>query len=249
MARHGSVYQIDEAALARLKPDLLIAQAVCDVCAVPTSLAETVAQHLGTTPRILSLDAHRVADIYAGVEAVGRAAGAEAHAVRRAAELRQRVEAVSARVAGRRRPRVLAVEWLDPPFAPGHWTPEMVALAGGENLVGEAGRPSRQVSWPDLSGLDPDVLLVMPCGYDLARSLEDAAAFAEQLGAVAPRALEQGRAYVVDGSAYFNRSGPRMVDGVEILGALLHPSVFPDQRLEGRAQEWPGLASYTDRKE
>ena len=244
MSQHGSVYQIDEALLARLQPDLIIAQAVCQVCAVPTSLAETVAALLGTRPRILSLDAHRVADILDAIAAVGRAAGVPDRGSRRAAELRSRVESVSARVRGCPRPRVLAIEWLDPPFVPGHWTPEMIALAGGDNLAGEAGRPSRQVSWSDLAGLDPDVLVVMPCGYGLAQSLDDAARFADRLREVAPRAVGQGRAFVVDGSAYFNRSGPRVVDGVEILGALLHPGVFPEVSLDGRVEQWQsGIAA------
>jgi iron complex transport system substrate-binding protein len=209
---------------------------------VPTSLAETVAQLLGHRPRILSLDAHRVADVFAGVEAVAAAAGQPERGARRAAELRGRVAAVSGRVRGRARPRVLAIEWLDPPFVPGHWTPEMITLAGGDCLVGDVGRPSRAVSWSDLAGLDPDVLVVMPCGYGLTQSLDDAARFADRLQEVAPRAAEQGRAFVVDGSAYFNRSGPRMVDGVEILGALLHPALFPETDLAGKAQARPASA-------
>src|SRR6185503_14009885 len=106
------------------------------------------------------------------------------------------------------------------------------------NLAGEAGKPSKQTDWRGLSGLDPDVLVIMPCGYDLERSVADADAFAERLETVAPRAVESGRAFVVDGSAYFNRSGPRFVTGVEILGALLHPDVFPEMELAGKATVW-----------
>jgi iron complex transport system substrate-binding protein len=111
----------------------------------------------------------------------------------------------------------------------------MVTLAGGENIVGDVGRPSRQAGWSDLAGADPDVLLVMPCGYTLAQSRADAAAFAPRLQEVAPRALETGRAYVVDGSAYFNRSGPRVADGIELLAALLHPDAFSGVSLKGKA--------------
>lgn len=235
MLEHGSVYEIDRSLLLELRPDLIIAQAVCEVCAVPTSLAQTVADLMESAPRILSLDAHRVADIFAGIVAVGTAAGAAPAAARRAAELEVRVRAVGSRVAARPRPRVLAIEWLDPPFVPGHWTPEMIELAGGENLAGEVGRPSRQVGWEALMGHDPDVLVLMPCGYGLEQSQADAGRFAARLEEVAPRAIDTGRAFVVDGSAYFNRSGPRTVTGVEILGALFHPELFPDISLDGKA--------------
>ncbi|MBI4420251.1 MAG: cobalamin-binding protein [Gemmatimonadetes bacterium] len=241
MARDGSVYEIDTELLARLQPDLILAQAVCEVCAVPTSLAETVARALGQRPRIVSLDAHRVADIYQAVVDVGSAAGVKDRAARVAAKLAKRVETVAVRVAGRPRPRVLAIEWLDPPFVPGHWTPEMVELAGGRDLLGRTGLPSRQMDWNDVAGADPDVLVIMPCGYGLRQARADADRYAERLMSVAPRAVETGRAFVVDGSAYFNRSGPRFATGVEILGALLHPELFPETDLDGKAEVWKGL--------
>lgn len=238
MRAHGDVYEVDGELLRVLDPDLVLTQAVCHVCAVPTVLAHAVVRHLDRPPTVQSLDSHTVADIYESILAVGRAAGVEDRAASRVAALRARVNAVSERVRGRARPGVLAIEWLDPPFVPGHWTPEMIALAGGASLKGESGRPSRQMDWAALCGLDPDALLIMPCGYGLAQSLADAAANAERLEEVAPRAIESGRAFVVDGSAYFNRSGPRFVDGIEILGALLHPEVFPNADLAGRAAVW-----------
>jgi iron complex transport system substrate-binding protein len=243
MRNGGEVYQLDADRLRDLAPDLILTQAVCQVCAVPTSLAETAVRSLGASARVVSLDAHSAAGIFDSIVAVGRAAGAEAAAVRRVAALRARMESVRQRVRGRARPRVMAIEWLDPPFVPGHWTPEMIELAGGENLAGENGRPSRQVDWSALSGLDPDVLIVMPCGYGLTQSLADAAAHAARLEAVAPRAIESGRAFVVDGSAYFNRSGPRFVTGIEVLGTLLHPGVFPEAGLDGKAAVWHGRPS------
>lgn len=243
MRAHGDVYQVDGELLRRLDPDLVLTQAVCHVCAVPTVLAEAVVKHLARPPRVQSLDAHRVADIYQSIVAVGRAAAVEDRALRVVSMLKARMDAVRARVRGRARPRVLAIEWLDPPFVPGHWTPEMIALAGGDNLVGDAGRPSRQLDWSAITGLDPDVLIVMPCGYGLGQSQVGAAAHAERLEAVAPRAVESGRAFVVDGSAYFNRSGPRFATGVEILGALLHPDLFPGADLAGRAVVWHGRPS------
>ncbi len=141
--------------------------------------------------------------------------------------MRARLDAVREAVAGAPRPRLLGIEWLDPPFAPGHWVPEMIEWAGAENLIGDAGKPSRQCAWDELSGLDPDVLLIMPCGYAIEAARADADANAEALVRLAPRAVEEGRAFVVDASAYFNRSGPRFVTGVEVLAALLHPNCFP----------------------
>jgi iron complex transport system substrate-binding protein len=144
-------------------------------------------------------------------------------------------------VAGLPRPRVLAVEWLDPPFVPGHWIPEMIERAGGVCVAGRAGERSVQVSWQQLERLDPDVLVVMPCGYGLAASLEDADRFQAQLERVAPRAVAQGKTFAVDGSAYFNRSGPRYITGIEILAGLLHPDACapPDART---AVVWPVTA-------
>src|SRR5688572_18076728 len=217
MRAHGDVYQVDGDLLRGLDPDLVFTQAVCHVCAVPPVLAEAVVRHLARPPRVQSLDAPTASDIFESIVAVGRATEVEERARVLVDSLRRRIDPVRVAVRGRARPRVLAIEWLDPPFVPGHWTPEMIELAGGENLAGEAGRPSRQLDWKDLSGLDPDVLVVMPCGYGLTQSLADAAAHAGRLEEVAPRAIEGGRAWVVDGSAYFNRSGPRFVAGIEIL--------------------------------
>lgn len=237
--RHGSVYELDQAALRALNPDLVLAQAVCDVCAVPTSLAMEAAHAIGGEPRILSLDAHSVADILACIERVGEAAGAADRARAVTARARERLERVRGAVRAASPVSVLAIEWLSPPFLPGHWVPEMIAIAGGAAVGAEAGRPSRQTNWDALADADPDVLIIMPCGYDLDAARADADAHADALRAAAPRAVDQGRAWVVDGSAYFNRSGPRVVDGVEILGHLLHPDCVPAVDLSGRAERWP----------
>lgn len=238
MAAHGAVYELDEQRLRELEPDLILAQAVCDVCAVPTSLAEAASQMLDGEAQIVSLDAHDVSGVIASIQQVAAAAAAEERGARLVASLEARLAAVAMFVADLDRPRVLALEWLAPPFVPGHWTPEMIQMAGGEPIVGEVGRPSRQVSWDALAGLDPDILIVMPCGYGLEEARGDADRHAPELVTIAERAVDTGRAYVVDGSAYFNRSGPRIVDGVEILGALFHPTRFPDVDLQGCAAPW-----------
>jgi iron complex transport system substrate-binding protein len=237
MAQHGSAYEVDEALLAELKPDVILTQAVCEVCAVPTPGVRDIVQRGGMHADVVSLDAHSVQDILDSIIQVGAATGAEGQAADVVAALGERISVVRNAVKDTPRPRVLAIEWLDPPFAPGHWVPEMIEIAGGENLVGEAGAHSTQTTWDALGNLDPDVLIIMPCGYDLHATRRDAAAAAEQLKRAAPRAIEQGRAYVVDGSAYFNRSGPRFVTGIEILAGLLHPEKFAAPP-EDTAEQW-----------
>lgn len=237
MVEHGSVYLIDGESLARLEPDLILAQAVCEVCAVPTPGAREVVERHRIGAEVLSLDAHTLEDIFQSILAVGRAAGVAERAARYVDGLRERLARVQAAVANEPAPRVLALEWLDPPFVPGHWVPEMVARAGGANLAGTAGAPSRQMRWEELAGLDPDVLIVMPCGYGLDAARADADRYAERLQSLAGRAIEARRAFVVDASSYFNRSGPRVVEGVEILAALLHPGRLAPAPA-GTAQAW-----------
>jgi iron complex transport system substrate-binding protein len=223
---HGSVYEIADGLLAELQPDLVLTQAVCDVCAVPTPDVGDVLARLGLSAEVVSLDAHTVQDILDSIVQVGAATGAAGQAADVVAGLVARVEAVRSAVAAALRPRVLAIEWLDPPFAPGHWVPEMVDIAGGDNLLGTAGSHSLETSWEALHGWDPDVLIIMPCGFDLTATRCAADRAAQRLLSVAPRAVGAGRAFVVDGSAYFNRSGPRFVTGIEILAGLLHPQGF-----------------------
>lgn len=242
MAEHGSVYAIDGDRLEELAPDLVLTQAVCEVCAVPTSGVEEIARERGLTAEVLSLDAHTIGEILETVLQVGRAAGVSGRADAVVDDLRTRLDMVRAAAAGAERPRVLALEWLDPPFVPGHWVPEMVELAGGDNLAGEAGAPSRRIEWGELAELDPEILVVMPCGYGLDASRRDADAHAERLLEVAPRAVADGRAFVVDASSYFNRSGPRIVTGVEILAGLFHPDRFREPDPETAAAWRPAEA-------
>ncbi|MBW3554756.1 MAG: cobalamin-binding protein [Gemmatimonadetes bacterium] len=226
MAEHGSVYQVDAELLAELRPSLVLTQAVCEVCAVPTPGVRETVRRLGLDAEVLSLDAHSLADILATVRQVATAAGVAARGDAVAGALEDRLARVRSAVEGRPRPRVLGIEWLDPPFTPGHWVPEMIVTAGGECVEGDAGARSDETTWEALEGLDPDVLLLMPCGYGLEASIEDANRQAERLATVAPRAIAEGRAFVVDGSSFFNRSGPRAVVGVEMLAGLLHPDVW-----------------------
>ena len=234
----GSVYEVDAERLAAVGPDLLLTQGVCEVCAVPTRDAAAAAAALASCPSVLALDAHDLAGVLDTIRLVGRAGGVPQRAERCVRDIERRIAAIQARVATRPAPRVLALEWLDPPFVPGHWVPEMVALAGGSLLRGAAGRPSFAVPWEELAGLDPDVLLVMPCGFDLVAARADADRYRPSLCAAAPRAIRSTRAYAVDANAHFSRPGPRIADGVELLAALLHPDVFPGAWLDGRAAVW-----------
>jgi iron complex transport system substrate-binding protein len=236
MQEHGSVYEVDAALLRELRPDLVLTQAVCEVCAVPTGSVLDAVRGVPNAPRVVSLDAHTLEGILESVAQVAEAAGVPERGNRVVGELRARLERVEAAVAGRPRPRVLMLEWLDPPFATGHWVPEMVRIAGGDDLLGSPGARSRELPWEGLPE-DPDVLLVEPCGYDLAAARADADRHAERLRAAAPRALEGRRGWLLH-SAWFSRSGPRVVEGVELLAAILHPEVAPAIALEGRAERW-----------
>ena len=210
----GSVYEIDVDQVRALAPDLVLTQGICDVCAVPESQAIAA---LAPIP-VLSLDAHDLSAIFESIRAVGAATGVAEKAERLIADMQQRIAAVRAKVSGRPKPRVLALEWLDPPYMPGHWVPELVALAGGELLAGTTRRPSYKTEWSELRSLSPDVLLIMPCGFDLAAAQREAARHRTDLRAVG------GRVQLLDASAYFSRSGPRVVDGLEILASVLHPA-------------------------
>lgn len=214
MREYGSVYEIDVAGIRELKPDLVLTQGICDVCAVPES--QVTAASLGAS--ILTLDAHDLAAIFASIRDVGTATGASERAEALITEMQQRIARVRERVTGRARPRVLALEWLDPPYVPGHWVPELVAAAGGELLAGTARRPSYRMEWADLHGLEPDVLFVMPCGFNLEATQREAMRHRKQLRAVG------GRVQLLDASAYFSRSGPRVVDGLEMLASAIFPA-------------------------
>jgi iron complex transport system substrate-binding protein len=237
MLEYGSVYEVDTRALAEARPDLVLTQAVCEVCAVPTASVHEAVAALDRPPRVLSLDAHTLEEIIDSVEEVADAADEREAGAVTVARLRARVDHVRQAVDGRTKRRVLALEWLDPPFAPGHWIPEMIGIAGGESLIGTAGGHSVEVPWSAVEGLDPDRLLLVPCGYALDAAREDAARARDRLHAVAPRAVEGGGA-AIGHSAYFSRSGPRVVAGIEALAAWLHPDAFPEGDPGGILEGW-----------
>jgi len=213
-----ALYSLDEERLAELAPDLIVTQAVCDVCAVSYEDVVAVAARLSSRPRVVQQDPSSLGEVLEDVTRLGEAAGVEGPAGQLRAELTQRLEAVRAAVAGAPRPRVVALEWLDPPFVGGHWIPEMVAIAGGEDVAGRAGEKSPEVGWERLAALGPDLVVAMPCGWYLEDSRAQAEAHWGRIAALGPE-----RVFAVDAASTYSRPGPRLVDGTELLAHLFHP--------------------------
>jgi iron complex transport system substrate-binding protein len=224
-AQGRSLYFCDIPRLEALRPDLVILQDLCHVCAIDSpTLARDMGQ-LGSRPRVLSLSAHTLEGVFAEIEMVGEAIGRAETAHRFTAGLRARVERVRAGVTSGPRPRVLCLEWLDPPFQGGHWIPEMVALAGGEAVLAHAGEKSVRLAWKQAIAADPEIVVVMPCGFHLEAAIEQYSALRKSAGLPAEwkdvSAVREGRVWAVDGTAFFSRPGPRLVDGLEILRAII----------------------------
>jgi iron complex transport system substrate-binding protein len=218
VARGEDLYHLAADALAGLDADLVVTQDLCAVCAVDVSVVDDALAHLGCTAEVLTIDPHTLEDVLASIELLGRATGHDTEAATLVADQRARLATVRARVAGRPRPRVMVLEWTDPPFAPGHWIPEMVEAAGGEPLLGAAGRKSARVTWEEVHAAQPEVYVVAPCGFDRAgaQSLADELVAAGRLPGGVP-------VHAVDADAAWARPGTRLVDGVEELATLLHP--------------------------
>jgi len=220
--------EVDAKVLASLAPDLVITQELCDVCAVPQAAAVAAVERLSPPATLLSLHPHSLGDVLGDIRRVGEAAGVRERAAREVALLSERLLAVeTALSATARRPRVAALEWLDPVMASGHWVVEMIARAGGEDFLGRDREPSVCVEWEDVLRYAPEVIVLMPCGFDVARSAADVLLLAGRPGWGSLPAVQSGEVYAVHGAAYFNRSGPRLVEGVEILAEILHPEIFP----------------------
>jgi iron complex transport system substrate-binding protein len=226
-----ALYSLDEERLAELAPELIVTQAVCEVCAVSYDDVVAVAARLPGRPRVLQQDPSTLSEVLDDVVRLGAAAGIEERGLELRRELEGRLETVRAAVADRPRPRVLALEWLDPPFLGGHWIPEMIEIAGGVDVAGLPGQKSPQVEWDDLAELDPDVVVSMPCGWYLEESRAQALEHRERLDSVGA-----GRLYAVDAASTFSRPGPRLVDGVELLAHLLHPERVEPPRGIGFAE-------------
>ena len=221
--RGEAIYELDREAVAALSPDLIVTQALCPVCAVSYTEVAELAQRMPSRPRVISLDPHTLGETLNDVHTLAEAADRRERAAELVEETTARIDRVKLAVRGRPRPRVVALEWLDPVYIAGHWTPELIELAGGKNLLGSPGAPSATVSWEAVADAEPEVVVVMPCGYDAPRAHAEGLAYASELAALAAQ-----RVVAVDASAYFSRPGPRLIDGLESLAHILHPEVVPN---------------------
>ena len=211
-ARGESTFHLDEGALRDARPDVILGQTLCAVCAVTL---DQIPATLERAPLVVPLDAASLEGMFDDLLRVGAALGRKRDAERVVSELRLRMQAVADRVRGSRRPRVACLEWLDPPFNAGHWVPEQVRIAGGEDVLGEPGQRSREIAWTDVHAARPEIVVVMPCGWDAQRAAREAAAMTLVGGGA--------RVIGVSGAAYFSRPGPRLIDGIELLASILHP--------------------------
>jgi len=230
----GSLYELDRERLEQLQPDLILSQRLCHVCAVSADRVEDWVERLQPQPRVLNLEPHSLADILANVGTVAEAMGCPAAGQALVEGLRGRIDAVAEKTrAISSRPRVLCLEWVDPPYCGGHWMKELVEIAGGLDELAQAGEPSRRIPWDQVLEFSPEVVLLACCGFPLPRCVKEA-----EILAGFPRARElpasrAGRVYAVDASSYFSRPGPRIVDSLEILAHCLHPELFPPPPWEG----------------
>ncbi|HXQ43134.1 MAG TPA: ABC transporter substrate-binding protein [Acidimicrobiales bacterium] len=216
------LYRIDDDLIRALRPDLILAQDLCRVCAVASGDVTDALDRLGSRAAVLSLDPATLPEVIDAVTAVAAVAGVAGRGRALAASLEARVDEVRRRTTGVRRRRVLELEWSDPPYLGGHWVPDMVEAAGGTVLLAAPGRPSPRVTWDEVAGADADVVVVAPCGYGLDEAVAEGAGLLER-----PGIATAGEVWALDGSAYFSRPGPRVVDGVELLAWVLHPGTVP----------------------
>jgi len=236
-----SIYALDVDLLESLDPDLVITQGLCDVCAVSTSLVEEAISDLGSRPELLVLNPTSLEDVLGDSVRIGDALGRGREARENVALLQSRLDGVERVVAGLQRPRVGCIEWLDPPFSAGHWVPEMVRLAGGRELFAGPGERSVRLDWETVFEAAPEVLVLMPCGFDAARAAGEAEALPDLPGWSDLPAARDGRVWAVDANSFFSRPAPRLVEGVEILARILHPGAFPGQPGEGVASRLPSV--------
>jgi iron complex transport system substrate-binding protein len=233
------LYSLDASVLESLRPDLIVTQTLCNVCAVGEDKVRAAVCGLPNTPQVINLAPTRLGDLFDGFRALGDATGVGERVNDVFARLRGRIELVEERTRHiAHRPRVVMLEWIDPPFCAGHWTPELVHLAGGLELIGQAGQPSRTVHWDEIVRADPEVLFVACCGFDAQRTRQELPILAARPGFARLAAARAGRMYWFDGSAYFNRPGPRLVDSLEILAHALHPTIHPAPPVPAR--QWSG---------
>jgi len=218
-----AIYALDRDTLAALEPNLIVTQALCPVCAVSYDEVVELAEKLPSRPRVIALDPKTVGETFGDVRTLAEATGRRERGVEQVKDATRRIDRIKLAVRAQPRPRVAALEWLDPVYIAGHWTPQMIDLAGGEDVLGLPGEPSRTVSWEAVAAATPEVVVVMPCGYDAPRARAEARAYGNELAR-----LDAERIVAVNASAYFSRPGPRLIDGLELLAHILHPDRVPE---------------------
>ena len=240
-ATFSALYSLDIDQLAALKPDLILTQAACEVCAISAHDVAAAVRQAGVNTQVIALSPTTLADLMRDILAVGRATDRLPKAREVVARLRARIDSVACRVqALPDRPRVAVIEWLDPPMAAGNWVPEMVRLAGGKDVLGKTGSHSHWITWDNVATADPDILILVPCGFTLDRVLAEANSPAVRRHIEELRAWRDGNVYAVDGHHLFNRPGPRLVDSLEVLAELLHPGRF---RFAHKLRAWSRVSS------
>src|ERR1700733_5434227 len=227
-----AIYELDRDLLARLEPELIVTQALCPVSAVSYDEVAKVAKTLPSKPQVIALDPKTLGETLGDVRTLAQATDRREQGEALVADVAARIDRVKLAVRAQPRPRVAALEWLDPVFVAGHWTPQLIELAGGEDVLGLPGEPSQEISWETLAASSPDVLVVMPCGYDERRAHAEALTYARELAGV-----DAKRVVAVNASAYFSRPGPRLIEGLELLAHILHPQQF------AQAPPWAGAAA------
>jgi iron complex transport system substrate-binding protein len=229
LRENGTIYTIDEPLLRKLRPDVILTQRLCDVCAVGYGTVARLAETLPGPPQVVNLGPSSLADIFDDIQRVAEVCGAHEHSDELIAQLTDRVEAVRGR-AGRiaNRPRCFLMEWIDPPFCSGHWSPELVEIAGGHDPLGRKHQPSARIEWQQVLDARPEIIVLALCGYDIDRARRDYKVLRGFLDFDSLPAARRREIYLVDASAYFARPGPRIVDSLEILAGILHPEEFPE---------------------
>jgi iron complex transport system substrate-binding protein len=222
----SSLYRLNRALLRKLKPDLVVTQELCDVCSISLREVVLTLSELKQSARVVSLTPRGLLGVLDDIMTLGRECGVENRAKLLVAGLRSRIEAVKRRASGLKRKRVFCAEWYDPLFCAGHWIPEMVRIAGGEEALGREGRDSKKIEWSRVLDFDPEVMILMPCGFGLERAIKDLPLLSRRPGWADISAVRRGEVYATDASSFYSRPGPRLVVGLEIMASIIHPEVF-----------------------
>ncbi len=225
LERGESLYSVDLEILREIEPDIIVTQDLCHVCAATPDDLGAALSYLQNKPQIVTLNPHSLADVCADIRTVGEATACNAQANRLIAEFQEEITIVERSVAGLERPRVLCLEWLDPPYVAGHWVPEMVERAGGIDVLGQSGKPSFRVEWEKIIETQPEVIVIMPCGYNLAEAEAEFLSLPLPTGWRDLPAVREGRVFVVDASGYFSRPGPRLASGMGLIASAIHPEM------------------------